>query len=215
MNKPHKKTATILAIKNDETTESPNKTSTNSKAGGKMTTLNGKLFENKTNNEVRLKNNGYTEKRLNESGKYNYYLSKTLENNIKITFLIQQGLKKYMKNQYDIDIHRYPDEAYIIEHNEKKILKILEKKAQCVEGSVEGKLWSGHGFLRDYQLQCKDFEVTYCFCVNDFLKTKILSDTQKYKNLNIIWKELNISVLFGEDDNYFETLDRWILSNLE
>lgn len=75
-----------------------------------------------------------------------------------------------MKNKYNIELFRYPDEAYIIEYNTgKKIIKILEKKNQNVEGSVETKLWSGPSLKREYKLILKDnLEVHYGFCVNDF-----------------------------------------------
>jgi len=50
----------------------------------------------------------------------------------------------YMKNKYNIELFRCPDEAYIIEYTSgRKVIKILEKKEQNVEGSVETKLWSG------------------------------------------------------------------------
>jgi hypothetical protein len=55
-----------------------------------------------------------------------------------------------------------------------------------------------------------DFEIDYCFCVNDFLKKKITSSEIKFIILNKIFNENNISVLFGDDENYFETIDYWI-----
>lgn len=58
-----------------------------------------------------------------------------------------------MKNKYNIELFRYPDEAYLIEYNTgKKVIKILEKKEQKVEGSVETKLWSGSSLKREYEL---------------------------------------------------------------
>lgn len=54
-----------------------------------------------------------------------------------------------MKNNYNINLFRNPDEAYIIKYNTgKKIIKILEKKEQHIEGSVETKLWSGPSLKR-------------------------------------------------------------------
>ena len=58
----------------------------------------------------------------------------------------------------------------------KKLVKILEKKDQHVNGSVENKLWCGVSFKREYQLILPTFEITYGFCVNDFLKKKITSN---------------------------------------
>jgi hypothetical protein len=68
-----------------------------------------------------------------------------------------------MKNRYNIDLFRCPDEAYIIEYtNGRKVVKILEKKEQHVEGSVETKLWSGPSLKREYELMLGDsFELFY------------------------------------------------------
>jgi hypothetical protein len=131
-------------------------------------------------------------------------------------FAQQFGLKTYVRQKYNIELFRCPDEAYIIKYNnsEKIIIKILEKKEQRVEGSVETKLWSGPSLKREYELMLGDnFEVNYAFCVNDFLKTKLTSTKKKYTTLNTILNENNIKMLFGDDDNYFETLDKWITTN--
>src|SRR5210317_14903 len=179
--------------------------------GGANTNYYGKKFEEKTCNQTRLINAGYTKHNytINQK-KYDYYLSKTFEDK-RITFVLQNGLKKYMKNKYNIELFRCPDEAYIIEYNTgRKVLKILEKKEQKVEGSVETKLWSGPSLKREYELVLGDnFEVYYAFCVSDFLKRKITSNEKKYIILNRIFKETNIAVLFGDDENYFETFDKW------
>jgi hypothetical protein len=58
------------------------------------------------------------------------------------------------------------------------------------------------------------FEVFYGFCVSDFLKQKLVSSDKKYTILNTILKESNIAVLFGDDENYFETLDAWVNNSL-
>jgi hypothetical protein len=187
-------------------------------AGGANTNYYGKKFEEKTNNEQRLLNLGYiknsiTKKKSKE--KYNYYLSKIFEDK-KIVFVLHNGLKLYMKNKYNIELFRYPDEAYIIEYNDgRKIIKILEKKEQNVVGSVETKLWSGPSLKREYELVLgKDYSVFYGFCVNEYLKNKIISPQKKYIILNTIFTENNISVLFGDDENYFETFDTWFNNSL-
>lgn len=179
-------------------------------AGGANTNYYGKKFEEKTNNQQRLLEMGYTKNSYAKNTKksYNYYLSKTFEDKI-VIFVLQNGLKTYMKNKHNIDLFRCPDEAYIIEYtNGKKIIKILEKKEQNVEGSVETKLWSGPSLKREYELVLgPEFEVFYVFCVSEFLKNKLVSNEKKYTILNTILNEHNIVVLFGEDENYFETLD--------
>jgi hypothetical protein len=59
-----------------------------------------------------------------------------------------------------------------------------------------------------------DFEVFYGFCVSEFLKNKIVSNEKKYTILNTIFKENNIGVLFGDDKNYFGTVDIWFNNSL-
>ena len=59
-----------------------------------------------------------------------------------------------------------------------------------------------------------EFEVFYGFCVSAFLKNKLVSNEKKYIILNIIFKETNIAVLFGDDENYFETFDIWFNNSL-
>jgi len=186
-------------------------------AGGSNTNFYGKQFEEKTDNEKRLLEQGFTKNTITTKlkKKYDYYLSKTSEDR-NITFVIQNGLKKYMKNKYGIDMFRCPDEAYIIEYNTgRKVIKILEKKEQRVDGSVETKLWSGPSLKREYEIVLGDeFEVYYGFCVSSFLKTRITSTEKKYTILQTIFKEQNIVCLFGDDEDYFETLDTWFNNSL-
>jgi len=186
-------------------------------AGGTNANYYGKKFEEKTNNQIRLLNNEYVKNSFTKKPKktYNYYLSKTFEDKT-IVFVLQNGLKMYMKNKYNIELFRCPDEAYIIEYNTgKKVIKILEKKEQNVNGSVETKLWSGPSLKREYELVLGDnFVVQYGFCVSKFLKKKFISKEKKYTILNTILNENNIVVLFGDDENYFETFDNWFNNSL-
>jgi len=182
-------------------------------AGGNNTNYYGKMFENKTNNENNLLEQGYIKKyfKENKNNIYDYYLEKIFEDK-KIIFVLQFGLKKYIKNKYNIDLFRCPDEAYIIEYNnENKIIKILEKKEQNVNGSVETKLWSASSLKREYELMLgNNFKIEYYLCINDFLKNKIISNKPKYKTLNLILNENNIKILYGDDNNYLELLNNWI-----
>jgi len=186
-------------------------------AGGANTNYYGKKFEEKTNNQQRLLDMGYIRNNFTGGPKkiYSYYLSKTFEDKT-ISFVLQNGLKIYMKNKYNIELFRCPDEAYIVEYvSGRKVIIILEKKEQKVQGSVETKLWSGPSLKREYELVVgPDFEVKYGFCVSEFLKNKLISDEKKYTILNTILKESNIDVLFGDDENYFETFDTWFNNSL-
>ena len=186
-------------------------------AGGSNTTYYGNMFEEKTNNTQRLLDLGYVKNSLVKKPKkeYDYYLSKT-DKDINIVFVTYRGLKMYMKHKYNIDLFRCPDEAYIIEYNTgRRVIKIVEKKHQNVDGSVETKLWAGPSLKREYELVLKsEFEVVYVFCVSAFLKHKFVSNEKKYKILNTILTEHNIMVLYGDDANYFETLDEWVNNSL-
>ena len=99
----------------------------------------------------------------------------------------------------------------IIEYNDDNYdIKILEKKEQHVDGSVETKLWSGPSLKREYELVLGDkFNVYYSFCVNSFLQKKLLSEDKKYIILNKILNENNILVFFGDDNDYFDKINNW------
>ena len=194
-------------------------------AGGSNTNLYGKKFEDKTNNEENLLNNGFSKvffddennktnkknkTKSNKSKFRNFYLIKTFEDK-KIIFVKQSNLKKYVKEKYNIELFRFPDEAYIIEYNDDNYdIKILEKKEQHVDGSVETKLWSGPSLKREYELVLGDkFNVDYSFCINSFLQKKLLSEDKKYIILNKILNENNILVFFGDDNDYFNKINNW------
>lgn len=182
-------------------------------AGGANTNYYGKKFEEKTNNQTRLLDDGYIKNSFTKKPKkaYDYYLSKTFEDKT-IVFVLQNGLKMYIKNKYNIELFRCPDEAYIIEYNTgKKVIKILEKKEQNVNGSVETKLWASPSLRREYELVLgNEFEVHYCLCVNSYLQNLLVSNSKKYLVLNEILNENNIAVLFGDEYTYFILLDNWI-----
>ena len=137
-------------------------------------------------------------------------------------FVLQAGMKRYMLVKYGIQMFRCPDEAYIIETvsssgTTRVVVKILEKKEQCVQGSVETKLWSGPSLKREYELVLQpemkpgyEVEVEYGFCISTFLADKMKSTNEKkYVILNTILGENNIAVLFGDDADYFDRLDAW------
>lgn len=178
-------------------------------AGGINTNIYGKLFEYKTNIENYLCEIGFVKKRMNDN-KYGYYLKKRIKN-IKIIYLTQTGLKTYFILKYRIILCRNPDEAYIIKTKDKCIVKILEKKEQHCEGSVETKLWSGPSLKREYEIILGDkFIVDYAYSVNNFLSKKFNSSNKKYNILKQILQENNITVLYANEPNYYEKLIQWI-----
>lgn len=176
-------------------------------AGGAKTNENGKQFEEITNNEVRLLSQGFTKTVINKN-KYGYYLSKKIGLFTEIIFVLQGGLIDYMKQEFEIELFRNPDEAYIIRRpGEKTIIKILEKKHQNVQGSVETKLWAAVALKREYELVCGErFEIEYAFCLNDWFKQQ---KHEKYIYLHMILEENDIDVFYADND-YFHKLDDWI-----
>ena len=187
-------------------------------AGGANTNLNGKKFEKSTDNESRLLESGYTKHFFEGKQKeiHGYYLIKKFEDKT-ITFVLQNGLKTYMKNKYNIKLFRNPDEAYIIEYNNgKKVLKVLEKKAQNGAGSVDTKLWSAQMLKTEYQymLRKEKFEIEYAFCVNNYLKEKMFTEEKYIILYTILLPDISVPVLFGDDTDYFETFDKWFNSEL-
>lgn len=174
-------------------------------AGGKNTNIKGKNFEDITDSESNLLDLGFNKIILNKS-KYGYYLSKK-DNDKEIIFVKQAGLKAYMKKFHEIDLFRFPDEAYIIKSNDKIRIKIIEKKEQSVDGSVETKLWAGPSLKREYEIiMGSNFDIEYIFCVSSYLKEKFLSENLKYKTLVTILKESNIAIFYGDDETYYNDI---------
>lgn len=175
-------------------------------AGGANTNQTGKTFEDSTDNLLRMCKFGFV--------RGAHWIEKQYVDKW-VIISKQRDFGRCVKHKYNIDhVYRWPDEAYVIEYpNGRKIIKILEKKMQNREGSVETKIFAGPSLKREYELMFGSvFEVQYGFCVSAFLQKKMTSGTNKYNNLLKILKEHNIPVLFGDDANYFETLDLWIHS---
>ena len=184
-------------------------------AGGANTNLNGISFEKKTDNEPRLLSAGFVRKPIPVSkAKYAYYLEHEIGPDESITYLTQSGLKLYFAHFFhNKDICREPDEAYLFRNGNKYTLKILEKKNQNTEGSVDTKLLAGKGFIDEYEfILGPNFTVKYAFCISEFLKKDYISDRKKSQALRHINEKYDIAVLYGDDDNYFDTLDEWIMS---
>jgi hypothetical protein len=170
-------------------------------AGGKNTNVTGKRFESTTCAYNTLISDGFIK---------DEYLTKTIDDK-KIIYTNQTEFKKYMRDTHNIKTFRVPDEAYIIENGDNITVKILEKKNQTGEGSVETKLWASSLLKREYQIHFGDkFKIEYALCVSDFLKKKITSNGDKYKILRQMLDEVGIDVLYGNDKNYFDKLKNWI-----
>jgi hypothetical protein len=129
-----------------------------------------------------------------------------------VVYLTQGGLKKYFEHFFKKELCRHPDEAYLFRNGDQYTLKILEKKNQNKSGSVDTKLMTARDFIEEYEDSIEDpnFTVHYAFCVSDFLKKDYVSDKKKWVLLRGRHKKYGIAVLFGDDPDYYETLDAWI-----
>jgi hypothetical protein len=189
-------------------------------AGGANTNLTGKTFEQKTENETRLLASGFVRKQIpgcekNLESSF-YYLIKESGSTESVVYLTQGGLKKYFGHFFKKELCRHPDEAYLFRNGDKYTLKILEKKNQNTSGSVDTKLMTARDFIEEYEDSIEDsnFTVRYGFCISDFLKKDYVSDKKKWVLLRNRHKKYGIAVLFGDDPNYYETLDAWIYESI-
>jgi hypothetical protein len=177
-------------------------------AGGANTNINGLKFEDKTSCENILNKNKFCKKILDNKS---YYLEKKI-GDATIIYLKQYAFQKYMKTIYNLDTYRKPDEAFIIKHDDKLYLKIVEKKNQNRDGSVEDKLKTGAFNRREYELMLNNkFIVEYVFCVSKFLQNKFISNKLKYNNMKKIMDEDKITIFFGDDSNYYSLIYEWII----
>ena len=182
-------------------------------AGGMNTTINGNSFENKTDITSILLEKGYEKIFFQKKSKHNFYFKKTFENKT-VIYTCKNGFSYYMKKEYNIDTIRLPDEAYIILYNDgRKVVKILEKKTQNVEGTVEDKLKNFLYYVLEYKKNLGiDFEVEYAYTMNNFLKKKVTSENIKYKIYIDICAENKIKLFYGDDTDYFDNLISWFQS---
>jgi hypothetical protein len=178
-------------------------------AGGAKTTANGNAFENITDNYTRLINKGFVKTKMSKS-KNGYYLSKEFDDKT-VYYVTKVGLKTFVKKHLNITLYREPDEAYIIKKNDTYEFKILEKKNQKSEGSVDLKLYAGIGLLDEYRKAFKNnCIVSYGFCLSDYFKKKFSSNKMKYNNIQTVILEREIEIMYGKDEDYFEQLDNWV-----
>jgi hypothetical protein len=186
-------------------------------AGGANTNKSGKSFEQKTENETRLLQSGFVKRTIVEKSKAtgNYYLEKRESETSSVVYLSQTALPLYFKTFFSIEMFREPDEAYLFQNGDRYTLKILEKKNQNVSGSVDTKLMAGNTFILEYK-ECLgdafDFDVQYAFCISDFLKKNHMRDSKKYVILRKILERQGITVIFGDDEDYYQHLDKWIFA---
>lgn len=184
-------------------------------AGGANTNVSGLTFEKETSNELRLEQKGF-ERLLSGDCKSTLCLIRHYkEHNKTVIYTTKKGFKLVAEFLFGVILYREPDEAYIIYDHQTDTynIHIIEKKNQTCEGSVEEKLGVGRTRRREYEICFEahpNIKIQYAFCVSDFLKKKLTSNTLKYVHLLRIFEEDGISLLFGSDKDYFEKLDALI-----
>mgnify|MGYP000485241837 CR=1 FL=1 len=190
-----------------------NKKNRGTGAGGANTNAFGLRFEVKTCNQRNLTDNGFQKKELG-TGVSTYYLVYNFDDlQVVVYYASKKGFVKLIKQLFDVETFREPDEAYIIHYlcDNTYHIKILEKKNQNTAGSVEDKLLTGNTIRKIYQRLLPSYcNVSYAFCVSTFLKNNINSNSLKYKVLREIFEEDNIPIFFGDDDDYFCKINHWI-----
>ena len=161
------------------------------KSGGANTNKNGLSFENFTS----LKN----ELELIEK-KDNYQKIKFKNNNKELILVNKSKLFKYMEKNNKLNKNidkahgcKEPDECYIDEA--KKIIYIIEKKFQKVNGSVCEKIQTPDFKIWQYSRTFPDFKINYIYCLSIWFKENCKAELQylDYKN---------IKYFFGNGKNY-------------
>jgi hypothetical protein len=174
-------------------------------AGGARTNLSGKCFEAATDIVPHLEKLGFERTKM-DNKKFSFYMQKQYENKT-VTFVSQHGFKAYCKKYFDSHVPRCPDEAFIIDEygSASKVVKILEKKNQTCQGSVDTKLYCGPGFICEYE-DClgPGFSVEYALTLNDFFKDP------HYDRMHRVIKKLNVPVFYGNEENYFDNILSWV-----
>lgn len=203
---------------NDSDTDSSQITNRGTGAGGANTNATGKEFEKATDNSMFLLEQGFeklniVDKTCKSKTKPKYICGMSKKYECKeIFFVCQQAFKQFMKQKYNIEVCRFPDEAYVIEYPDgKKCLKVIEMKNQNREGSVIDKLLCGPSYKREYELSLDDtWDVDYSLCVSSFLQKQLSSKKKKFRLWNQIFKENDIPIFFGNEKNYINKINKWI-----
>ena len=104
----------------------------------------------------------------------------------------QANFFKCMKNNANdkiVKAHgcKNPDECFIDE--DKKIIFIIEKKFQQVQGSVCEKIQTPDFKIWQYSRTFPEYKIVYMYCLSDWFKTNCVSEIEylNYKNVPIFW----------------------------
>ena len=158
-------------------------------AGGCNTNINGLSYEILTNLE--------TEFEVITNNKY--FKNITFKNNNKNKFIYtkQSNLFKCMDkfiNKNIVKGHgcKNPDECFI--NQRKKIIFIIEKKFQQVNGSVCEKIQTPDFKLWQYNRTFPDYKIVYIYCLSEWFKKNCKAELEylEYKDIPVFWGNSNI-----------------------
>lgn len=182
-------------------------------AGGAKTNENGLGFEKSTCNIENLKAKGFTKKQLGKGKTKFCLLIEFTDLHAVVYFASKKGFVSLIKHLFNVEICKEPDEAYVIHYllDNTYDVKIIEKKNQNTAGSVDEKLMTGNSVQRMYQkFLPNNCNVSYAFCVSNYLKSNLNSDKLKYKIIREIFEEDNTCLFYGEDADYLCKVNLWI-----
>lgn len=188
-------------------------------AGGAGTNATGIPFECVTSNYERLMEIGYV-----RTGKFLTKDSDGIAGRatpVTLFFCPKKSLDSFLYAKFgrQMAYSREPDECYITQQGNHYYVSILEKKNQNCTGTVDEKLKTGAHVRREYQRLLGDImgvnnvTVRFAFCVSNWLKkNRIEASNPRSVALKADLAEDGILVLFGNDEDYFVTLDAWVAS---
>lgn len=151
--------------------------------------------------------NGFSYETLTDLSEYYKVIKKNIDHDIikfrtyKNHFIVTNkgNLFKYMDDYINKDIEnghgcKSPDECYI--NDEKKIIFIIEKKFQKVNGSTCEKIQTPDFKIWQYSRLFKDYDIVYIYCLSNWFKDNCKAELEylQYKNVNV----------FYGDDTYYK-----------
>jgi len=174
------------------------------KAGGSNTNKNGLIFENFTSLKEQIE--------LIEK-KDNYEEIKFKNKEKKLILVNKSKLFKYMEDNKKLnkDIEKAhgcknPDECYIDEDN--KIIYIIEKKFQKVNGSVCEKIQTPDFKIWQYSRTFPEYKINYIYCLSKWFEENCKAELQYLDYKKIVY-------FFGNQKDYKKNLIELIINYKE
>ena len=169
-------------------------------AGGAKTNENGLSYEEKTD----LKDRYNVVKPINK----NINIVKFPESSKEYIVTKQNGFNKYLSTKIRSDIKpvhgaKRPDEVFIDEDN--KVLFILEKKFQQVNGSKCECIQTYLLKIRNYKRRIPNYKIVYIYCLSEWFKTNCEAEIEDLD-------EDKIPYFWGSSETYKDDIINFILN---